>query len=110
MVQGGKNICFPLKILDNGLPDEWIGTGINHFLHSHQLDYILKSQVACPIYRSHSPHTNHILDQVPILQDGSGWQLLDRSWFLVKILRDAVCIQCTLPVPNSNLVQSVPLK
>jgi hypothetical protein len=25
-------------------------------------------------------------------------------------LRDAVCIQCTLPVPNSNLVQSVPLK
>ena len=35
MIERGKHICLALKILDDHLAHKWVGSGVNHLLHSH---------------------------------------------------------------------------
>jgi hypothetical protein len=68
MVDGSQDIGFPLKILDNGLPNQRIGSPVDHFLYRDQFNHVGEMLVAGKVNRSHPAYSNDILDYITIDQ------------------------------------------
>ena len=76
MIERGKHIRFPLKILDNRLAHKRIRSSVDHFLNRHQLHHIRKVQITGTINRPHAADTDHILNVVPVNKRNARLKLL----------------------------------
>ncbi len=83
---------FPLEILDDRLLHQRIAGSIDHFFYRHQLDYVWKMQVPCPVDSTHAPNTNYLLDHVPLNQDGPINKLAGLAFTRAEILSNILRI------------------
>ncbi len=76
VVKGGQDVGFPLKVLDDIFPHQWIGGTVNHLFYSHQLHDAGEMQVTGAINRTHASHADYFLDNVSAYKGYPGSQLL----------------------------------
>ena len=62
----GKQVGFALEVLDDRIAHEWVGRGVDHFLHCHKLGHIGEVHVAGAVDRTHPANTNHLLNCIAV--------------------------------------------
>jgi len=77
MVECGQQVGFTLEVLDDGFPNEWVRSCIDHFLDRYQLGDIGKVHIAGAIDRTHPAYTDHFLNRITI---GKCYTCLKLTW------------------------------
>ena len=61
----GKQICFALKVLHNGLTHQRIWGTVDHLFDRHQFGHIWKVHITGAIDRAHAAKPDNFLNQIP---------------------------------------------
>ena len=100
MFQGGKDVCFTLKVSHEGFAHGRITHLADHLFDGYPFDHIRKMQIARPVDGSHPTYTDYSLDQIAVSQGGARLELLFGSLNRASLqrLRNLLCFQENLYV------------
>ena len=85
-MQCGKQVGFPLEILDDRFTHQRIGRGIDHFLDRHKFGHVWEVHVAGAVDRTHPANTDHLLDCVAVGECKTRLKLTWRGRTLITLV------------------------